>query len=119
LLPLAFLDVGPTEFLLVAALFLALFGADKVPQLAREVGKLSAQFRGAVKEVQDQIDLERGEAFRPGDAVPPDQKAQVQAAEEHALAQLRGAARSLGIDPAGKSEDELRAAIATKVGKAS
>ncbi|HEV8359690.1 MAG TPA: twin-arginine translocase TatA/TatE family subunit [Candidatus Thermoplasmatota archaeon] len=114
---LALLDVGPTEFLLIAGLFLLLFGADKIPDLARSVGKATAQFRGAAKEFQDQLDRERGLAFRPGDAVPPAQKRQLAEAEDQQLAQLRAAARALGIDPQGKGEAELRAAIAGRVGR--
>lgn len=110
----ALLDVGPTEFLLIAALFLLLFGADKIPDLARSLGKASAQFRAASRQFQDELDQERGLVGPPGDAVPPDQKAQLEAAEERALEQLRQAARALGIDPRGKGEQELRAAIAAR-----
>jgi sec-independent protein translocase protein TatA len=115
---LALLDVGPTEFLLIAGLFLLLFGADKVPDLARGIGKASAQFRGAAKEFQSELDKERGvveQEFRPGDAVPPDQKAQLEAVEADTLRQLRQAARSLGIEPGDMDEAQLRAAIAAKV----
>lgn len=114
----ALLDVGPTELLLLAGLFLLLFGADKVPDLARSIGRASAQLRGAGRQFQQQLDAERGvvdEAFRPGDAVPPDMKQQLRAAEDDALRQLRQAARSLGIEPGGMDEGELRAAIAAKV----
>ena len=114
---LALLDVGPTEFLLLAGLFLLLFGADKVPDLARTFGRTTSKLRSAGKQFQDELDRERGEVVedRPGDAVPPEQKAQLAAAEEDLLRQLRQAARSLGIDPAGKDEAELRAAIGAKV----
>jgi sec-independent protein translocase protein TatA len=111
---LALLDVGPTEFLLIAGLFFLLFGADKIPDLARSVGKATAQFRSASKQFTEELDRERGIEARPGDAVPPDQKAQLEAAEEQALKQLQQAARALGLDTRGKSEEELRAAIAAK-----
>lgn len=112
---LALLDVGPTEFLLIAGLFLLLFGADRIPDLARELGNASARLKGTAREFSDQLDRERG-LDRPGDAVPPDQKAQIAAAEAQGLAQLQQAARALGIDPAGKDEAQLRAAIAAKMG---
>jgi sec-independent protein translocase protein TatA len=115
---LALLDVGPTEFLLIAALFLLLFGADKVPDLARSIGKATARFRSASKQFQDEVARERGEVFRPGDAVPREQLAQVEQADlarEQELNRLRSAARSLGIDPAGLDEASLRGAIAARM----
>lgn len=118
---LALLDVGPTEFLMLAGLFLALFGVDKIPEWSRGLGRAAAQFKAAGRQFEEQIARERGEApeaFRPGDAVPPEQRAQVEAAEEAALQRLRDAARALGIDPQGKDEAALRSAIADRVGRA-
>lgn len=112
---LALLNLGPTEFLLLGALFLLLFGADKVPDLARSLGRVTAQVRAGAKEVQGELDRERGLEDRPGDAVPPQQKAQLAAAEEDTMRQLRQAARSLGIETQGKGEAELRTAIAAHV----
>lgn len=114
---LALLDVGPTEFLLIAGLFLLLFGADKVPDLARSLGKATAQFRKAGQQFQEQVEREQGFVDRPGDAVPEDMKAQLAAAEEETLRQLRQAARALGISPEGMDEASLRAAIAARVSK--
>jgi sec-independent protein translocase protein TatA len=111
---LAFLDVGPTEFLLIAVLFLLLFGADRVPDLARQLGRATAQFRSAASGLQQQLDRERGEAFVPGDAVPPEQKAQL-LAQEGELARLQRAASELGVDIRGKGPDELREAIAARL----
>lgn len=114
---LALLDVGPTEFLLIAGLFLLLFGADKVPDLARSIGKATAQFRKAGQQFQEQVEREQGLEFRPGDAVPEDMKAQLAASDEEALRRLRQAARALGIEAEGKDEPALRAAIAARVSK--
>lgn len=111
---LALLDIGPTEFLLIAGLFVLLFGAEKVPELARAIGKASAQLRSTSAQLQDELDAERGLAFRPGDAVPPEQVRQL---EESELERLRRAALELGIEPLGKTEAELRAAIAARVGQ--
>lgn len=120
-LPLALLDIGPTEFLLIAGLFLALFGADKIPELARSAGRMTARLKSTAKEFQDQFDREQGTAFQAGDAVPPEQKAQAAHAEAAAineLARLQKAARALGIDSDGKTEQELREAIGVNVGSA-
>lgn len=52
---LAFLNLGPTEVALVLVLFLLLFGADKVPQLARSLGKAKAELERAQREVRESI----------------------------------------------------------------
>jgi Sec-independent protein translocase protein TatA len=114
-LPLALLDVGTTEFLLIAGLFLALFGADKIPELARSAGRWSARVRSTAKQFGDQIDREQGVLYG-GDAVPAEQRAQVEQAEKNELARLQKAARALGIDSDGKTEQELRDAIRLRTG---
>ncbi|MCA1813177.1 MAG: twin-arginine translocase TatA/TatE family subunit [Halobacteriales archaeon] len=111
---LAFLDVGPTEALVIAGLFLVLFGADKLPAMAREAGRISAQVRGTARQFTDQMAREE-QAFVPGDAVPVHQKQQVLDVEQNELARLQRAAADLGIDIIGKGPEELRAAIAEKV----
>jgi sec-independent protein translocase protein TatA len=112
---LALLDIGPTEFLLIAGLFLLLFGADRIPDLARSIGKATAQFKGTARDFQEQLDRERGLDFRAGDAVPPEMKAQSEAAEDAELRRLQQAARALGIHAEGRSEEDLRAAIRAKL----
>lgn len=79
------LAIGTTEILLVVLLLVVLFGAAKIPELARSLGKAKGEFEAGKRE---------GER----DA----------AAEE----KLRKEARDLGIDPAGKLPDELRREIA-------
>jgi sec-independent protein translocase protein TatA len=45
-----FQDLGLPEILIILAVFLLLFGAKKLPELARSLGKSSTEFRKGLKE---------------------------------------------------------------------
>ena len=59
-LQLAFFNLGPWEILLVLIVILVLFGAKRLPELARGLGLGINEFRDAVdsskKEIMDVID---------------------------------------------------------------
>lgn len=59
---LAFFNLGPWEILLVLVVVLVLFGAKRLPELARGLGLGINEFRDAVdsskKEIMDVIDSE-------------------------------------------------------------
>lgn len=93
--------LGNTELLVIAVVILLLFGATAIPKLARGLGQAKGQFQAAKKE----FDAEASKAA----AVPP--PATPAASEE----QLRSTAKGLGIDPVGKSTDELKQLIAQKL----
>ena len=50
--------IGTTEILLIFGVVLIFFGAKKLPELARGMGKAIREFKDATKEVQNEI--ERG-----------------------------------------------------------
>lgn len=81
--------IGWQEIAIVLVLIVLLFGAAKIPQLARSFGKAKSEFEAGKRE---------GER---------------EASEE---ARLRKEAKDLGIDPEGKSAEELARAIAAKRG---
>ena len=64
-LQLAFFNLGPWEILLVLIVILVLFGAKRLPELARGLGLGINEFRDAVdsskKEIMDVIDSEKVE----------------------------------------------------------
>ncbi|MGH2703726.1 MAG: twin-arginine translocase TatA/TatE family subunit [Actinomycetota bacterium] len=47
------MDVGPGELLLVLAVVALLFGAKKLPELARSLGRAKAEFRKGIEEGED------------------------------------------------------------------
>lgn len=85
-----FEGIGVTEILLIGLIVLLLFGATKIPEMARNMGKAKAEFKRGERE--GLADLERQED------------------EE----QLRRKARELGISTEGKSSDELRREVAAR-----
>ena len=60
---LAFFNLGPWEILLVLIVVLVLFGAKRLPELARGLGLGINEFRDAVdsskKEIMDAVDSEK------------------------------------------------------------
>ena len=62
-LQFAFFNLGPWEILLVLIIILVLFGAKKLPELARGLGLGINEFRDAVdsskKEIMDVIDSDK------------------------------------------------------------
>lgn len=55
---LAFIgNLGAPEILLIVLAILILFGAKKIPELAKGLGKGMKEFKKAVKEVEDDIKL--------------------------------------------------------------
>jgi sec-independent protein translocase protein TatA len=52
----AFFNLGGPEMAFIAIAALLLFGAKKIPELARGLGKGIREFKDATKEVKDQIE---------------------------------------------------------------
>lgn len=45
--------LGPQELLIILLIVLLLFGAKKLPELARSLGKSAAEFKKGVKELEE------------------------------------------------------------------
>lgn len=52
---LAFLNLSPTEIIAITLIILLLFGAKRLPELAKGVGKSLREFKKATSEVEDEI----------------------------------------------------------------
>ena len=89
--------IGPNELLLILLIAVLLFGANKLPELARSIGKASGEFKKAQREAE--IELREFETnLREG---------KYNNKEEEKRKKLEDMAKSLNIDPEGKSDDEL------------
>lgn len=58
---LLFLGLQPTEIFLIVFALLLLFGAKKIPELARGLGRGIREFKDATKEVKKNIEEEISE----------------------------------------------------------
>lgn len=50
-------SIGPMEILLIFLLILLLFGAKRIPEMAQGMGKGIKEFKKAMKDVQEEIDV--------------------------------------------------------------
>lgn len=85
-------NLGAAELVFIAFLILVLFGAHKIPELARSLGRAQKEFNKARQDLDDV-------------APPPPSE------EER----VRKAAHDLGIDVEGKDTDALRNLISEKM----
>jgi sec-independent protein translocase protein TatA len=51
-------NIGTPEILLIVLVILVLFGANKIPDFAKGLGKGMKEFKKALKEVEEDINLE-------------------------------------------------------------
>lgn len=81
--PLAFLgSLGTPEIILIFLVMLLLFGAKKLPQLARGIGKSMGEFKRAREEFEQEIT--RGETEADEDRKKPRTPANTQSRDEEA-----------------------------------
>jgi len=92
--------LGPTEIILILAIILLLFGASKVPELARSLGGAMGEFKKAKIEVEKE--LQTGENLAMG-------------TEESEATRLRKAAKDLGIETDGMRDEDLKMLIREKI----
>jgi TatA/E family protein of Tat protein translocase len=85
--------VGAGEILVIVLLVLLLFGAHKIPELARALGRAQREFQRA-----------RDEVVR-----------EVESSESSEDQRVRRAAKDLGIAVEGRTTDQLKAAIAERM----
>ena len=88
--------IGPNELWIILLLVVILFGGSKLPEIARNLGKASGEFKKAQREAElELIEFER--KVRENKFKSYDEKRK----------KLEELAKSLNIDVEGKSDDEL------------
>ncbi|MFN3384263.1 MAG: twin-arginine translocase TatA/TatE family subunit [Archaeoglobaceae archaeon] len=84
--------IGTQELIWIAVIVLILFGASKIPEVARSLGRSVAEFKKAQREAEIELrELEKD----------------LKSSKEEKRAKLEKIARDLGINPEGKSDEEL------------
>ncbi|OPY26416.1 MAG: Sec-independent protein translocase protein TatAt [Methanocella sp. PtaU1.Bin125] len=95
--------IGTQEILLIFVVIVLLFGATKLPELARSMGRSMGEFKRGQFEVEKELNTMKGSATASN--------------YEVALTRTQSMAKKMGIDIAGKSEDQLLAEIEKKLDK--
>lgn len=88
---LLFGSIGTPEIMFLLLLILLLFGAQKIPDLARSLGRAQREFTKAREEIVD------------AQATPSDDE------------RVKKAAKDLGLPVEGRTTEELRQSIAEKM----
>lgn len=63
-------NMGPGEILLIFLLIIILFGAKRLPELARSLGKSIKEFKHATQGLKDEFDLNKIDD-KPQQSTPP------------------------------------------------
>ena len=108
--------IGGMEWIiLLLFVVLLLFGAKKIPEFARSLGKAKAEFQRGQMMVEREI-REEQERY---DSKKEKKKSKMGEKEKKGRKQssdIKKAAEALGIDTEGKTDKELKAEIAKTVG---
>jgi sec-independent protein translocase protein TatA len=94
--------LGSTEILLIFVAIILLFGASKLPDLARSMGRSMGEFKRGQVEVEKELQSMKSEP------------SQVMA-DDIALTRAQRMAKNLNINIAGKTDDQLLAEIEKKL----
>ena len=88
-------DIGSTEVILLVLVFFALFGVERIPSMARTLGRARAEVARSIDDVRRPLDVQRtlDDLDRGG---------------RTELVDLAERSRAHGIDPAGQPIEELR-----------
>jgi sec-independent protein translocase protein TatA len=94
---------GPMEIALVVVVIIVLFGAAKIPELARSLGKATGEFKRGQKEIELELaDVEKSAREAPG---------------EDKSSKIKQMARDLGISTEGRTDEQLIEEIQKKMPK--
>jgi sec-independent protein translocase protein TatA len=91
---LTFDILGVEWFWVLIVIVALLFGANKIPEIARAIGRATGEFQKGKLEVEREIEKAKAEMDKPPERL-----------------KLEAAAKALGIDPTGKSDEQLREEI--------
>ncbi|MHC1600547.1 MAG: twin-arginine translocase TatA/TatE family subunit [Candidatus Methanospirareceae archaeon] len=106
--------IGPTEMMVIAVVAIVLlFGAAKVPQLARSFGQAMGEFKKAKRE--SELNLKNLEDSITGDEKGAIPKTTAKAETKSEDVNIREVAAYMGIDTEGKTDEQLKAEVQAKM----
>lgn len=92
--------LGSQEILLIFLVIVLLFGASKLPELAMSMGRSMGEFKRGQVEVEKELQADRATV-----------------GAEVALTRVQRMAKNMGIEIAGKTDDQLLVEIEKKLEK--
>lgn len=90
--------VGTYEILLIAVVIIVLFGASKIPEIARSLGKATGEFKKGKQDIENELNEITRSARTPEN-----------------LSKIKKMAQDLGIAIEGKTDDQLLDEIQKKM----
>lgn len=100
------LNIGGSEWIIIVFVALVLIlGTNKLPEAAKKIGKAMNEYKKAKDGIQEQMKDYTSENLKIDGPVENERK------------KLEMIGKSLGVDPKGKTDDELRTLISSKIGK--
>ena len=88
--------MGHWEILIIFLVILLIFGAKRIPEMAQGLGKGIREFRSAMRDVQEEIDVNAPSASKPGNKIEPPAPPQPAAQESGGSAPPQPAAQESG-----------------------
>tara|TARA_B100000214_G_C23695390_1_gene502795 strand:- start:319 stop:612 length:294 start_codon:yes stop_codon:yes gene_type:complete len=92
---------GPFEIMILLAIFFLLFGAERLPKLARAAGQSKGEFQKGLSEVT-------------GEPSTANTEADLDAGGKTKAVDLAQKAEAAGVDPSGKTTEEVAEEIANE-----
>jgi len=100
------LNIGGSEWIIIVFVALVLIlGTNKLPEAAKKIGKAMNEYKKAKDGIQEQMKDYTSENLKVDGPVENERK------------KLEMIGKSLGVDTKGKTDDELRNLISSKIGK--
>lgn len=93
---------GPLEIVLIVVVIIVLFGASKIPELARSLGKATGEFKKGKQEIENELN----DIVKPGKEIR---------SPEQSSSKIIKMAQDLGIATEGKSDEQLLEEIQKKM----
>lgn len=96
--------LGSQEIILIFGAIVLLFGAAKLPELARSMGRSMGEFKRGQRDIENELTGNTGII-------------NASASSDLALTRVQRMANSMGIETSGKTDEQLLAEIEKRVGK--
>ncbi|GAB4365597.1 MAG: hypothetical protein Kow0042_04970 [Calditrichia bacterium] len=74
--------IGPPELLVIFLIILILFGAKRLPELARSLGRSINEFKNATQNIKEDLDINKNEQKIPRDETTSAKQSKTESAKD-------------------------------------